>query len=121
MKNRKLKPWVYNALFIICGGALGQVLAALCSNVPALSWLSYKVNIGLTEPFVINLIVAKITGGFYFVICPALIIFTVLALAVGNICLLKSKAPEKKKIFDLENQDTEAEIEDTYDDSEDSQ
>lgn len=117
MNNKKLKPWVYNALFIICGGVIGQTVAALCNNVRALSWLAYKVNIGFTEPFVINLILAKITVGFYFVFCPALIIFTVLALAVGNMYLHMPKKPVKKKIFDLASQDTEAEIEDT-DDSE---
>ena len=87
----KLKTWVYNALFAIAGMVIGEVIAALTKNVPFLSWLSYKVNLGITSPLDINLIIARFQIGFYIVLNPALIIFVIVALAVGNIIIASRK------------------------------
>ena len=92
-KKRKvrLKTWVYNALFVIAGMVIGETFAALTKNVPFLSWLSYKVNLGITTPLDLNLIIAHLQIGFYIVFNPALIIFVIVALVVGNLILASRK------------------------------
>lgn len=87
----KLKTWVYNFLFAIAGMVIGEVIAALTQNIPFLSWLSYKVDLGITTPLDINLIIARFQIGFYFVFNPALVIFIIVALAVGNIVIASRK------------------------------
>lgn len=94
-KKRKLRRGALNLLFAVCGGVLGEVFAALTKNVTFLSWLGYKVNIGITSPIEINLIIAKFTVGFYFVFCPALILFIILGLAVGNAFLIYKNSMDR--------------------------
>lgn len=92
-KKRKvrLKRWVYNALFVIAGIVFGEVTAALTQNIPFLSWLSYKVNLGITNPCDVNLVLVRFQIGFCIVLNPALVIFVILALAVGNLVIIGRK------------------------------
>ena len=93
--KRRLKGWVYNTLFVIAGAVIGEIIAVLAKNVKVLSWLSHNVPIGITEPVRIDLIVAQLDFGFYFKLCPALVICIVLALALGNFFLSGKPKPKK--------------------------
>jgi hypothetical protein len=72
--------------FILAGIVLGAMLAAVCSNVPFLSWLSYSQSIGFNPdaPFVLNLSVLKLTFGFSMGISVAQIITIALAIFLYN-------------------------------------
>ena len=50
-----------------------------------------KVDLGIVEPFDINIIIAHFKFAFYFVFNPALVIFIVLALVIGNLVLSHRK------------------------------
>jgi len=112
-KKRRLKGWVYNTLFVIAGAVMGEVIALLAKNVKGLSWLSYNVPIGITEPLEIDLIAVQLRFGFYFELCPALVMCIVLALALGNL-FLSGKSTPKKAVNNRENTEEEDE-EDTVD------
>ncbi len=88
-KVKKLKKGAMNVIFAVAGAIIGEVVAFISKNVSFLSWLGYKVNLGITSPIEINLIIVKFNLGFYFVFCPALVIFIILALAFGNIMFIR--------------------------------
>lgn len=90
-KKRKLKFWVLNLLFAIAGGVIGEMIAAITKNVSFLSWLSFRAELGVVEPLDINLIICHLKLGFYFVFNPALIIFIILALVIGNMVVSRRK------------------------------
>ena len=52
--------------FLLSGILLGFLIASLCRDVPALSWLGYSQSIGLgsSSPMVIDLAVITVTFGF---------------------------------------------------------
>ncbi len=71
-------------LFLICAGiVLGTLVAALCADISALSWLTYGLDFGLTEPFVLDLAVFKLTFGLSLDLNVAVVIFVALSLAIG--------------------------------------
>jgi len=90
-KKRRLKTWVMNLLFAIIGGVIGETVAAITSSVSFLKWLSYKVNLGIVEPLDINIIIAHFKFAFYFVFNPALVLFIILALVIGNLVISNRK------------------------------
>ena len=51
-------------LTIVAGIILGGYLGELALNVPALKFLGYGKELGLTSPFVVDLDVLKLTLGF---------------------------------------------------------
>lgn len=95
-KKRKLKKWAMYGIFAVAGAIVGEVLAFLFRNVSFLSWLGYKVNLGITKPIEINLIIMKFDIGFYFVFCPALIIFIILGIAIGNILVINQNKKDER-------------------------
>ncbi len=71
-------------LFFICAGVvIGSLVAELTSKIDALSWLSYGLNFGLTEPFILNLSVLKLTLGATFNLNISVIIFTAIAVTIA--------------------------------------
>lgn len=71
-------------LFFVCAGiVLGSLVADLTSNVKALSWLSYGLKFGLTEPFVLDLSVLKLSLGLAFNLNISIIIFVSLAVVIA--------------------------------------
>lgn len=55
---------VINMLAVFAGIILGGYLGSLALSVPALSFLGYGTKLGLTNPFVLDLNVLKLTFGF---------------------------------------------------------
>ena len=71
-------------LFLICAGILvGSLVAALTKNIGLLSWLSYGLDFGLTQPFVLDLAVLRLTFGLTVNLNISVILFLSLFLAVG--------------------------------------
>lgn len=71
-------------LFFVCSGVVvGSLVAELTSKIQGLSWLSYGLNFGLTEPFILNLSVLKLTLGATFNLNISVIIFTAIAVVVA--------------------------------------
>ncbi len=71
-------------LFFVCAGiVLGSLVADLTSNVKPLSWLSYGLKFGLTEPFVLDLSVLKLSLGLAFNLNISIIIFVSLAVVIA--------------------------------------
>jgi hypothetical protein len=67
----------------LLGLVLGEVFAACTKAIPALAWLSYRVNLGLTTPVVLDLALFKLTIGFYLILTPGVLIFTGLGVLAG--------------------------------------
>ncbi len=71
-------------LFLICAGILvGSLVAALTKNIGFLSWLSFGLDFGLTQPFVLDLAVLRLTFGLTVNLNISVILFLSLFLAVG--------------------------------------
>ncbi len=71
-------------LFFICAGIVtGSLVANLTSSLKALSWLSYGLNFGLTEPFVLDLSVLKLSLGMAFNLNISVIIFVSIAVVIA--------------------------------------
>ena len=71
-------------VFLVCAGIIvGSLVAVLTKSVGFLSWLSYGLNFGLTEPFVLDLSVMKLTFGMTVNLNISVILFLSLFLAVG--------------------------------------
>ncbi len=71
-------------LFFVCAGiVIGSLVAELTAKIDALSWLSYGLNFGLTEPFILNLSVLKLTLGATFNLNISVIIFTAIAVIIA--------------------------------------
>ena len=75
------KILVYIAVFIIAIGA-GSVIAGLCAQVPARSWLAIEPSFGF-EPFNLNLIVLDFTFGLNVHLTVAHIIALIIAIFVS--------------------------------------
>lgn len=75
------KVLVYIAVFVIAVGA-GSVIASLCAQVPALSWLSIEPSFGF-EPFNLNLIILDFTLGLNVHLSVAHIILLIIAIFVS--------------------------------------
>lgn len=82
----KLKRNLLLLFFILAGIVVGAMLAAVCKNVPFLSWLSYYQSIGFNAdaPFVLDLSVLRLTFGFSMGISVAQIITIALAIFLYN-------------------------------------
>ena len=82
----KLKRNLLLLFFVLAGIVVGAMLAAVCKNVPFLSWLSYYQSIGFNAdaPFVLDLSVLRLTFGFSMVISVAQIITIALAIFLYN-------------------------------------
>lgn len=71
-------------LFFICAGIVtGSLVAMLTANVNALSWLSYGLKFGLTNPFVLDLNVLQISFGLAFNLNISVIIFVSIAVVIA--------------------------------------
>ncbi|MBQ8254386.1 MAG: DUF4321 domain-containing protein [Clostridia bacterium] len=71
-------------LFFICAGIVtGSLVAMLTANVNALSWLSYGLKFGLTDPFVLDLNVLQISFGLAFNLNISVIIFVSIAVVIA--------------------------------------
>ena len=82
----KLKRNLLLLFFVLAGIVVGAMLAAVCKNVPFLSWLSYYQSIGFNAdaPFVLDLSVLRLTFGFSMGISVAQIITIALAIFCYN-------------------------------------
>ncbi|HIW53462.1 MAG TPA: DUF4321 domain-containing protein [Candidatus Ruthenibacterium merdigallinarum] len=82
----KLKRNLLLLFFVLAGIVVGAMLAAVCKNVPFLSWLSYYQSIGFNAdaPFVLDLSVLRLTFGFSMGISVAQIITIALAIFLYN-------------------------------------
>ena len=82
----KLKRNLLLLFFVLAGIVVGAMLAAVCKNVPFLSWLSYYQSIGFNAdaPFVLDLSVLRLTFGFSMGISVAQIITLALAIFLYN-------------------------------------
>jgi len=71
-------------LFFICAGiVVGSLVAELTSKVEALTWLSYGLKFGLTQPVVLNLSVLTLSFGAAFNLNISVIIFVTLAVLIA--------------------------------------
>ena len=61
-----MKKTLIFIFFLISGILLGSLVATLCRDVPALSWLGFSQAVGLSagSPMVIDLSVITVTFGF---------------------------------------------------------
>ena len=63
-------------IFIVAGILIGGLIAELCRDVAALSWLSYGKSLGIstTQPFVLDLVILRFSLGFMIDINIAMLI-----------------------------------------------
>ncbi len=78
------KIWL-NLLLVCIGVVLGTLAAKLCDGVPALSFLGFGMDFGISEPLVLDLQVLTITFGLMLHINVATILFVILSLVIGRL------------------------------------
>lgn len=71
-------------LLIFAGIVIGSLVANLSKTVASLSFLSFGLDFGISNPVVINLGVMSITFGFSVYITVATVIFTALTVYFGR-------------------------------------
>ncbi len=77
-------------LFLVCIGIVtGSMVAEMTVGIPALSWLAYGLNFGLTNPVVLDMNVFTLTFGISFRITIATVIFVALSLLLGRMIARK--------------------------------
>ena len=78
----KFKKALITLLLFVSAIILGQFIGKMCTDISALSWLSYAVSFGfpVSQPFVLDLSVLQLALGFYVSINVAQITLFVLAL-----------------------------------------
>ena len=70
--------------FFVCAGIVsGSLVANLTSSVKGLSWLSYGLAFGITEPFVLDLSVLKLSLGLAFNLNISVILFVTVAVVIA--------------------------------------
>ncbi len=81
MAVKSKNTWVL--IVLVCAGiVIGGLIGQLASQVSWLSWLSYGGQFGLTEPFILDLNVIKLTLGFVININMASIVGIAIALFI---------------------------------------
>lgn len=86
MKSGKL--WLI--LFLILVGVVaGSLLASLTADISWLSWLSYGLCFGMTEPLILNLGVLSLTFAVSIDLTISVIIFILLSLLLGKLISAK--------------------------------
>lgn len=75
------RTWLL-VFYLLAGIIVGALLASVCAGVPALNWLAYGNTIGFNpdSPFVLDLIVLKVSFGFAMTLSVAQIITIALAI-----------------------------------------
>ena len=78
------KFWL-NLFLVLAGTVIGSMVARVCEGVKYLSWLSYGLRFGTSNPVNIELGVVNCTFGINFYLSVATILFIIIALIVGNL------------------------------------
>ena len=78
------RTWL-NLLLVCIGVVLGTLMSNLCRDVPALSFLSYGMDFGISEPFVLDLQVMVLTFAITLHLTVATILFVILSLVIGHL------------------------------------
>ena len=87
----KLKNNVLYTVFLICVGVvLGTLVAELTKDVSGLSWLSYGLSFGMTEPLVLDLYFMKLTIGLLLNLNVSVILFILASLVIGKLIAKKT-------------------------------
>lgn len=96
-KKLRIKPRAMDVLCFICGLVIGEVIAALTSNVGFLKWLSYDVVLGFEDPIELPLLIFKFAFGFSIHLNPAVVLFGLLGIFTGRYLLPTLPSPKKAK------------------------
>ncbi len=75
---------VFNLFLILVGIVVGSLVANVTANVPALGWLSYALDFGFAEPFVLDLSVLRLTFGLNVDLSVSVILFVLISLVIGH-------------------------------------
>ena len=75
----------YTAFPVLCGIVFGMLTASLTKNISALSWLSYGLDFGMTQPLVLDLNLIDITFGLSVNLNVATNICIIIALLVAKL------------------------------------
>ena len=101
-KKRRLKPVVIDSIFCIGGLAVGEVVALLVKDIPALKWLSFEILYGIQEPIQFNLLLFKFVLGCTLRLSPALLLFGFLGILLSRMMQASSAdARSRKRAYDL--------------------
>ncbi len=77
-----IKRTVAFMFFLLAGIILGSAIAYLCQDISAVSWLAYNFSIGMSSPFVLDLIVFELTFGINLAVNAAQLICVIIALII---------------------------------------
>ena len=77
-----MKKALFYLIGLCCGIVAGTLVAELTASTRFFRWLSYGLDFGMTEPFVLDLSVIRLTFGVTLDLNIAVVIFTVIALLI---------------------------------------
>ena len=78
------KSFWFNFFLVLIGIVVGQFTASITSGIKALSWLSYGLKFGTSEPITLDLQVLNLTFGASVNITISTVIFIVLSVIIGR-------------------------------------
>lgn len=84
MKNKN--TWIC-ILFILAGLVIGGLLGNIAQDISALSWLNYGQEIGISEPFVLNLSFLKLSFSIMFYMNVASIVGLIVAMLIYKLIM----------------------------------
>ncbi len=82
----KIKRTLLLCFFLLGGVVFGALIAAVCADVGALSWLAFSQSIGISpsSPFVVDLSVIQLSFGFAMSLSIAQVITIGLSIVMYN-------------------------------------
>lgn len=74
----------YTAFPVLCGIVVGMMVASITKDIAALSWLSFGLSFGMTNPLTLDLSLIKLTLGISVDLNVATIICITLSLIIAK-------------------------------------
>lgn len=89
----KLKRILLLIFFLIAGTVAGALIASLCLEIPALSWLGFSRTVGFnpSSPMMLDLSVVKFSFGFSVSISVAQVLTIGLCIFLYNLVIRRRK------------------------------
>ena len=84
MRMRRILLLVF---LLVAAAVVGSLLATICSNIPALSWLGYSRTVGISpeSPFVLDLVLFRFSFGFTTSLSVAQVVTVGLVIVLYNV------------------------------------
>ncbi len=75
---------LYNAFLVLVGIVVGTFVGNICKGVPALSWLAFGIDFGMSSPLVLDLGIMQLTFAIGINLTLAVVLCIILSIVIGR-------------------------------------